>query len=155
MRKLQQDASTVARIFLTTAGASVFEIQEDLDRLAHQVMRPAVFHIHNETDTASIVFVPGMVKTARLIRHFWAPVLHGVSLSLHVAVHIGRRQRSVGFREWHRYHKQVAKFVGPVIALGWKQTLSSRRGLQSQGASASARAGIVKRLPVIMLVGLM
>ncbi len=53
---LQQDAGTVAGVFLAAAGAAVLQVEEDLDRFLHQIVGFAALQIDNEADAARIVF---------------------------------------------------------------------------------------------------
>ncbi len=63
MRHLQEDAGAVAGVVVAAAGAAVFEVLEDLDGLAEDVVRFAVLQIDDEADAAGIVFVRGIIKT--------------------------------------------------------------------------------------------
>ena len=56
MRRLQQDARAVAGVFLAAAGAAVLQVEEDLDRFLHQVVRLAALEVDDEADAAGIVF---------------------------------------------------------------------------------------------------
>ncbi len=63
VRSLEQDAGPVAGILLAPAGAPMFEVEEDLDRLLDEVVRFAALQIDNETDAAGIMLVLRIVQS--------------------------------------------------------------------------------------------
>ena len=71
MRHLQKDAGAVARVALAAAGAAVFQIQQDLNRVGHQVMGLAALEIDHEADTAGVVFELDAVKPFDQIPRGW------------------------------------------------------------------------------------
>src|SRR5947209_6198852 len=52
----------VARVGLAAAGPAVLQVDEDLDRLAHQVVRPAAVQVHDEADAAGVVLEARVVQ---------------------------------------------------------------------------------------------
>ena len=63
MRHLHEDAGAVAGVLLAAAGAAVLQVDEDLQRLADDVVRLAVLEIDDEADAAGIVLVARIVQT--------------------------------------------------------------------------------------------
>src|SRR6185312_786512 len=62
MRHLQEHAGSIARIGLAAAGAAVVEVTQDLDGLLQDPVGFASLHVHDETDAAGLVLVPGVVQ---------------------------------------------------------------------------------------------
>ncbi len=62
VRDLDEDAGAVAGIGLAAGGAAVVEIFEDLDALAHEVVRGTTMEIGDEADAASVVLEPRVVE---------------------------------------------------------------------------------------------
>ena len=63
MGQLRQDAGAVAGLLLGSARTAVIQIDQDLDALLHDVVGFDVLQVRNETDTAGVVFEPGIVQT--------------------------------------------------------------------------------------------
>jgi hypothetical protein len=61
VRNLDQYACAVARRGVATAGASMRQVDEDLDTLQDDVMRLLAFDVCDKTDTTSVMFVPRIV----------------------------------------------------------------------------------------------
>ena len=74
MGHLHEDAGAVAGVRLAAAGAAVFQVEENLDRLLDDVVRFAVVQVDDEADAARIVFVPGVIQPlpgrCERLRHF-------------------------------------------------------------------------------------
>ena len=66
MRHLDEHASAVAGVRLTAAGAAVIEIAQHLDGLLQDAVGLAALHVHDEADTARLVFEPGIVQALLL-----------------------------------------------------------------------------------------
>src|SRR5262249_53463027 len=60
---LQEDAGAVAGVGLAPAGAAVKEVDEDLQRLAHDGVRLSPLDVDDETDAAGVVLVARIVET--------------------------------------------------------------------------------------------
>ena len=56
MRGLEEDAGAVAGIVFAAAGATVVEVDEDLERLTDDVMRFAALNVNQETNAAGVMF---------------------------------------------------------------------------------------------------
>ena len=69
---LNQNAGAVARIRFAAAGASVLQIDQDVQRLPHNVVRALPLHMDDEADTARVALVEGVVQTlSGGSRHLW------------------------------------------------------------------------------------
>jgi len=62
VRHLHEDAGAVAGVRLATARAAMVEVHEDLQRVRHQLVGLAPFHVDNETHAAGIVLELRVVK---------------------------------------------------------------------------------------------
>src|SRR5262249_5313921 len=62
MRDLQQDAGAVSSVLLTAARPAVLQAQQDLDRLADDVVRTPGLEIDDKAHAARIVFVAWIVQ---------------------------------------------------------------------------------------------
>jgi len=62
VRHLHENARAVAGVLLATAGAAVFQVVQDLERIADDVVRLAIFEIDHEADAAGVVFVARIVQ---------------------------------------------------------------------------------------------
>jgi predicted mannosyl-3-phosphoglycerate phosphatase (HAD superfamily) len=60
---LQKNSRAIAGIRFTTAGATMFQIREHLDRLLHNSAGLATLDIDDKAQAARIMFVSGVVKT--------------------------------------------------------------------------------------------
>ena len=63
VRRLHEDARAVARVGLAAAGPAMLEIDEDLQRLAHDVVRALSLHVDDEADAAGVVLGARIVQT--------------------------------------------------------------------------------------------
>ena len=63
VRHLEQDAGAVAGVRLAAAGAAVQEVDQDLERLAHDRVRAPPLDVHDEADAAGVVLVARVVET--------------------------------------------------------------------------------------------
>src|SRR3954469_1499112 len=63
MRHLDQDAGAVPSVRFTAASSPMIEVHQDLETLSDDFMGLAPLHIHDETDTAGVMLVLGIVKT--------------------------------------------------------------------------------------------
>ena len=62
VRDLQEHAATIARLRVGPGGASMVEVEEDLQPHAHQVVRLPVVHVGDEADAAGIMLLGGVVE---------------------------------------------------------------------------------------------
>ncbi len=63
VRRLDQNPRAIARVRLAATRAAVLEVDEHFHRLAHNPVRLAPLDVDDETDTAGIVFIAGVVET--------------------------------------------------------------------------------------------
>jgi hypothetical protein len=63
IRHLNEDAGAVAGVFLASARSAVLQIDQDLQRLLDNVVRPPPLDVHNETHATRVVFVGRVVQT--------------------------------------------------------------------------------------------
>ena len=63
--RLHDDAGTVPAVGLAAARPPVFQVDENLDRLADDVVLLAVLQIGDEADAAGVVLVAGVVQPLR------------------------------------------------------------------------------------------
>ena len=63
VRHLDEDAGAVARVGLAAARAAVLEIDQDAQRLAHDVVRAVSLHVDDEADAAGVVLGARIVQT--------------------------------------------------------------------------------------------
>ena len=75
VRHLHENAGAVAGVLLAAAGAAVLQVNEDLQRIADDVVRLAVLEIDDEADAAGIVLVARIVQ-ALLVRESVAESCH-------------------------------------------------------------------------------
>ena len=75
VRHLHEDAGAVAGVLLAAAGAAVLQVEQDLERLADDVVRLAVLQVDDEADAAGIVLVARIVQTL-LVRQSVAESCH-------------------------------------------------------------------------------
>src|SRR5579871_5713864 len=78
MRDLQQHAGAVAGARIASACASMGQVVEDLDALAHDVMRAHALDVDDEADAACVVLVAGRVEA--LCWRYAAVFMHGHTL---------------------------------------------------------------------------
>ena len=79
---LQQDAGAVAGVRLAPAGAPVQEVDQDLERLAHDGVRLSSLDVDDEADAAGVVLVAGIVETLSGRRSELVRLHHGHSITL-------------------------------------------------------------------------
>src|SRR5215475_1762400 len=60
---LKQDAGAVAGVRLAPARAAVQQVDEDLQRLAHDRVRATPLDVHDEADAAGVVLAARVVQT--------------------------------------------------------------------------------------------
>ncbi len=60
---LNQDAGTVAGVLLTSAGAAMFQIDQDLQRVLDDLVRARSLDVHDKSHAAGIVLGAGVVQT--------------------------------------------------------------------------------------------
>ena len=60
---LNDDAGAIARVLLASARAAMFQVDEDLQRFLDDIVGAPSFDVHNEADTARVVFGVGVVQT--------------------------------------------------------------------------------------------
>ena len=65
IRCLNQNAGAVTRIGFTPARAAVLQVDQDLNRLADDVVRATPLHLHDEADTTGVVLRLRVVQTWR------------------------------------------------------------------------------------------
>ena len=65
---LNQNAGTVTGVRFAAAGAAVLQIDQDTQRLPHDVMRALPLHMHDEADAARVALVEGVVQTLTGVR---------------------------------------------------------------------------------------
>src|SRR5450759_2732350 len=82
MRHLDENASAITGVGLTTAGTTVIEIAQHLDGLLQDAVGLAPLHVHDEADTTRLVFEPGIVQTL-LLRLSGPTAWTSVALALH------------------------------------------------------------------------
>src|SRR5262249_10647697 len=75
VRNLHQDSRAVAGARIASASAAMGEIIEDLQSLAHDVVRAPAGHVHDKTYTTGVVIVRGIVQS--LGARNAAAVVHG------------------------------------------------------------------------------
>ena len=63
IRRLNQNARAVARVRFAAAGAAVLQIDQDLQRLAHDVVRARALHVHDEADATRVALVLRAIQT--------------------------------------------------------------------------------------------
>ena len=63
MRNLDQHAAAVTRLRIGADGATMVEIEQNLETHADNFMRLAIVHVGHETDAASIMFMIRRIKT--------------------------------------------------------------------------------------------
>ena len=63
--RLNENARAVAGVGFAATGAAMFQIDQDVQRLAHDVVRALALHVHDEPDAAGVAFVPRVVQTLR------------------------------------------------------------------------------------------
>ena len=63
VRHLDEDAGAVAGVGLAAARAAVLQVDEHLQRLPHDRVRPAPLDVDDEADAAGVVLVAGIVET--------------------------------------------------------------------------------------------
>jgi hypothetical protein len=62
MRNLDKDPGAVPRLGIAAACASVGQIQQDLETLLNDVVRFMAVDVGDESDTAGVVLVGGVVE---------------------------------------------------------------------------------------------
>ncbi len=62
VRRLDEDAGAVAGVLLAAAGAAVFQVVQDLQTVADDVVRLPIFQIDDEADAAGVVLVARVVQ---------------------------------------------------------------------------------------------
>src|SRR5207245_4156013 len=62
VRHLEQDAGAIAGIRLAAARAPVQEVDENLERLAHNRVRPPALDVDHEADAAGVVLAARVVQ---------------------------------------------------------------------------------------------
>ena len=65
VRHLNQDAGAVAGVDFTAAGAAVFEVDEHLQGLPDDRVRPASLHVRHEPDAAGVVLMSRVIQALR------------------------------------------------------------------------------------------
>ena len=65
VRELQEDAGTVARLGVTTARASMAQVDEQLEAVTDDAVRPLAVKVRDEPDAAGRVLVRGIVEPFR------------------------------------------------------------------------------------------
>src|SRR5258706_777444 len=63
MRDLNENACAVARFRIAPAGATVRQIDEDLDPFLHDLVRFLAIKIHHEAHAAGVVLLTGMIQS--------------------------------------------------------------------------------------------
>ena len=63
VRCLDQNPGAVAGVRLAAAGSAVLQIDEHVEGISNDLMRPLSFDVHDETHAARIVFRAGVVQT--------------------------------------------------------------------------------------------
>ena len=74
--QLHQHAGTIARVGLATAGTSVLEMFQDLQGLAHHLVRLVALDVYDKANPAGVAFAGGVVKALLLrvsVGHFNFP----------------------------------------------------------------------------------
>ena len=61
--RLNENAGAVASVRLASAGAAMLQIDQDVQRLAHDVVRAFAFHVDDEADATCIALVTRVVQT--------------------------------------------------------------------------------------------
>ncbi len=61
VRHLHEDAGAIAGVGVGPAGAAMFEVDEQLERLADYRVRADALDVRDETDAAGVVLVTGPV----------------------------------------------------------------------------------------------
>src|SRR5580698_6714467 len=78
MRNLQQHAGAVAGTRIASARAAMSEVVEDLDALAHDIVRALAFDVDHEADATCVVLVLRRVEA--LCRRYAAVLMHDHTL---------------------------------------------------------------------------
>jgi hypothetical protein len=63
MGELQEDARPITGIGFTATGTTVIQVLKNCQGLLHNGVRFSSLNIHNETNTACIVFESGVIET--------------------------------------------------------------------------------------------
>ena len=61
--QLHQHAGTIARVGLATTGTSVLEMFQDLQGLAHHLVRLVALDVYDKANPAGVAFAGGVVKS--------------------------------------------------------------------------------------------
>ena len=67
--RLDQNAGAITGVGLAAARPSVFQVDEDLQRLSDDVVRPLTFDVHDEAHTTGVVFGAGLIQPLSGRRH--------------------------------------------------------------------------------------
>ena len=65
IRHLDQNARAVARVHFTAAGATVQQVDQELERLTDDGVRATALDVDHEPDAAGVVLVPRVIETLR------------------------------------------------------------------------------------------
>ena len=65
VRHLNQDAGAVAGVDFTAAGTAVFEVDEHLQGLPDDLVRPASLHVRHEPDAAGVALMSRVIQALR------------------------------------------------------------------------------------------
>jgi hypothetical protein len=63
MWDLKQNPSSIAAVFLSSAGSSMIQVKQNRQSLFNNFVRSLPFHLHNEADAAGIMFKLGIIQT--------------------------------------------------------------------------------------------
>ena len=63
VRDLNQDAGAVAGFRIASASAAMGQVDEDLDPLFDNVVRPLAVEVHDEAHAAGVVLVAGVIQS--------------------------------------------------------------------------------------------
>ena len=65
MWNLNQDTGAVAGLRIAATCAAVRQADQNLDSLGDDIVGPVSVNVHDKTDTASVMFIPGMIEARR------------------------------------------------------------------------------------------
>ena len=92
VRQLEEDTRAVARVHFTAAGATVQQVDQELERLTDDGVRAMALDVDHDPDAAGVVLVPRLVEP--LGPHPSEPVEHVVAPHLAARLLRGPLRRS-------------------------------------------------------------
>jgi len=88
VRRLHQDAGAVTRVGFATTGAAMIEVEQNLQRVAHDAVRLLPFDIDQKADPTGVMLELGIVKPLLGRRQSASPLrVHGAALPFSLFAH--------------------------------------------------------------------